>query len=374
MAKRKVRFAVVGLGYFAQNAVLPAFAHAKKHATLAALVSGDARKLKKLAKRYDVARTAGYDEFDQLCSSGEIDAVYLSVPNHKHREYAERAAKHGIHVLIEKPMAVTEEDCEAIAAACRVGNAKLMVAYRLHFEEGNLHAAELVRKGKLGDARMFHAVFTLDVNAPNIRLNPAQEGGGPLYDIGVYCINAARSLFADEPTEVIGMSGKGNGDARFSAVEEQLVAALRFPGDRLASFHISFGAASRGWYEVVGTQGSLRLDPAFDYRNDIESEVTIGGKTKRKRYKAHDQIGPELEYFAECILQDREPEPSGREGQADVRVVRALYRSLELGRPVELEPFAAPERPRPQQARKDGKQAKPKAPIVDAAPETSSSN
>src|ERR1700761_7254237 len=129
MAKRKVRYAVVGQGHFAQKAVLPAFAHARKNSQLVALVSGDERKLKKLAKSYGVTRTA----------------------------------KHGIHVLVEKPMAVTEEDCEAMSAACNNGGAKLMVAYRLHFEESNLRAVDVVRRGKLGEPRIFHSCFTLDV-------------------------------------------------------------------------------------------------------------------------------------------------------------------------------------------------------------------
>ena len=370
MAKRKIRYAVVGQGHFAQTAVLPAFAHAKKNSELVALVSGDERKLKKLGKTYGVTRTLGYDGFDELCASGAIDAVYLVVPNHKHREYTERAAKHGIHVLVEKPMAVTEDDCVAMTAACNNGGAKLMVAYRLHFEESNLRAVDLVRRQKLGEPRIFHSAFTMQVAEGNVRLNPRQEGGGPLYDIGIYCINAARYIFGEEPTEVIGMAGTRSSDARFSGVEEQLVAALRFPDDRLASFSVSFGAASTGWYEIVGTKGSLRLDPAYEYRGERKQDVTIGDKTKRKKFKPCDQVAPEISYFSDCILNGKEPEPSGVEGLADVRIIRALYRSIDEGKPIKLGPFDKPQRPEKAQTKKKRAVKEPKA--IDAPAETAS--
>jgi predicted dehydrogenase len=372
MAKRKVRYAVVGQGHFAQVAVLPAFAHAKKNSELTALVSGDERKLKKLSKTYGVARTVGYDGFDELCASGDIDAVYLVVPNHKHREYTERAAKHGIHVLVEKPMAVTEEDCEAMTAACNNGGAKLMVGYRLHFEAANLRAIELVRRGKLGEPRIFHSAFTMQVAEHNVRLNPRQEGGGPLYDIGIYCINAARCIFGEEPLEVIGMAGRRD-DPRFTGVEEQLVAALRFPGDRLASFSVGFGAAATGWYQIIGTKGSLRLDPAFEYRGERRQDVTIGDKTKRKKFAPCDQIAPEIAYFSDCILDGKEPEPSGLEGLADVRIIRALYRSIDEGHPVKLEPFDKPRRPEKSQVKKK-RAAKKEPETVNAPPETAPSS
>jgi glucose-fructose oxidoreductase len=367
MGKRKVRYAVVGLGYFAQKAILPAFAHAK-NSQLAALVSGDPRKLKKLTKSYDAARSAGYDDFDALCQSGDIDAVYLALPNHKHREYAERALRHGIHVLVEKPMAVSEDDCEAMLAAARAGNAKLMVAYRLHFEESNLRAIDLVRRNKLGEPRFFTASFSFQVLAGNTRLNPRSEGGGALYDIGIYCINAARSLFRDEPSEVFAVAARSP-DPRFAAVEEQYSVVLRFPEERLASFTVGFGAAATGAYEIVGTKGALRLDPAFNYVGPRQQRLAVADKVKHKKFKARDQIAAELAYFSDCLLNGRDPEPSGVEGLADVRVIRAIYRSIDEGRPVRL---GAP--PRPAHAQPTEERAAPaptvEPPVVNARPES----
>src|SRR5271156_4617691 len=109
----KVRYAVVGLGYISQAAVLPAFAHARENSELVALVSGDPQKLKKLAKKYRVPNTYSYEGYADCLAGGEIDAVYIALPNTMHRAYTEGAALSGIHVLCEKPMAASEQECEA---------------------------------------------------------------------------------------------------------------------------------------------------------------------------------------------------------------------------------------------------------------------
>ena len=167
---RRVRYAVVGQGYIAQIAVLPAFSHARKNSELAALVSGDRVKLRTLGRKYGVDRLYTYGEYEACLRAGDVDAVFIALPNHLHREYAVRAARAGVHVLCEKPMALTEQDCKAMIAAARRGGVKLMVAYRLHFEEANLKAAALVRSGRLGESRICDSVFTLQVKAGNIRV------------------------------------------------------------------------------------------------------------------------------------------------------------------------------------------------------------
>jgi glucose-fructose oxidoreductase len=335
-ATRKIRYAVIGQGYFAQMAVLPAFAHAKNVA-LAALVSDDRAKLEKLGEDYGVETLISYDQLDQFLDGGEIDAVYLTLPNSLHREYTLRAARAGVHVLCEKPLGVSVEDCEAMIRACEESGVKLMTAYRLHFEEANLKAAAMAHDGTLGDVRAISSVFTMNVQKGNIRLD-RDKGGGPLWDIGTYCINAARTIFRAEPTHAFAV-GASRADERFAEVHEQVAAVMRFPDERLASFTISFGATDVSAYELVGTKGSLRVDPAFDFAHDLAHTLRIDGKEKRKVFRKRDQVAPELSYFADCILHDREPEPSGHEGLADVRVIQALYESTKTGHPVELGPL-----------------------------------
>ena len=341
---REVRYAVVGLGYIAQAAVLPAFEHAAENSRLVALVSEDETKRKELSERYQVPHTYSYEQYDECLHSGEIDAVYITLPNHMHREYTVRAAEAGVHVLCEKPMAVTVEDCEAMIAAAEENDVELMIAYRLHFEEANLGAIEIVRSGQLGEVRLFDSVFTMSVGRGNIRLNPIELGGGTLYDIGTYCINAARYVFEAEPEQVFAMRAQSP-ERRFEHIEQACSVLLRFPNERLASFTCSFGSADVSAYRVVGTRGDLRLDPAYEYAGDLRRTLTVEGDPHEQVFSQRDQFAPELVYFSNCIRFGEHPEPSGWEGLADVRVIRAAYESAQLGRAVELPPFERKQRP-----------------------------
>jgi predicted dehydrogenase len=303
-SRSKVRYAVVGLGHIAQVAVLPAFKSAR-NSEIFALVSGDSRKRETLAKKYRVAQACSYENYDQILSL--VDAVYLALPNHLHKEYAVRAAEKGVHVLCEKPMAVTEEECEAMITAAEQNRVKLMVAYRLHFEKGNLDAIRAVKTGRLGKPRIFNSEFAQQVKANNVRVTePVSRGGGPVYDMGVYCINAARYLFGSEPTKVLAMSAS-NQDVRFRKVEEMMSAILHFPDERLASFTCSFGAADISRYTVVGTKGVLNSDPAYEYAMDIEQEVSVAGKKSKRKYAKRDQFAAEISYFSDCILKHSTP-------------------------------------------------------------------
>ena len=331
---RPVRYAVVGLGHIAQVAVIPAFDHAKRNSVLTALVSDDPDKLKRLSRRYEIPYCYSYRQYDQCLREGYIDAVYIALPNSLHCDYAVRAAEAGVHVLCEKPMAVTEQECRRMIQAADRADTKFMVAYRLHFEEANISTVELVRSGKLGNLRLFNSVFTMQVREGDIRVE-AELGGGSLYDIGVYCINAARYVFQANPTKVSACTVKGT-DRRFREVDEMTTAWLEFPGNRLATFVCSFGAADVSAYEVVGTKGHVRMDPAYEYVGELRQHVVLNGKSRSRRYGDRDQFAPELLYFSDCILNDRDPEPSGLEGLIDVAIVEALYRSAKTGRPVSL--------------------------------------
>ena len=214
---------------------------------------------------------------------------------------------------------------------------KLMIAYRLHFEAGNLEAIDVARSGRLGDIRFFTSEFAQQIAEENVRISEtAAHGGGSVYDMGVYCINAARYLFRSEPIEVSAVSARKNCDDRFLQVEEMVSVSMRFPEERLATFTCSFGAAHIGRYTLLGTKGILQADPAYGYATSIEHQMTIGGKTKKKTFPKRDQFAAELVYFSDCILKDKDPEPSGYEGLLDVRVIQAIYESIRTGRAVRL--------------------------------------
>lgn len=350
-SSRSIGYAVVGLGHIAQAAVLPAFAHAKKNSRLVALVSDDHEKRAKLGRRYGLAKDAlyAYEDFETCLRSEDVDAVYIALPNHLHREYTLRAARAGVHVLCEKPMAFTVKDCDAMIRACRDADVRLMIAYREHFEPATLNAVELVRKGTLGEPRLFESTFGFQVQEGNIRID-ADKGGGPVWDIGIYCLNACRMLFGAEPTQVFAFSA-ARPDARFDEVPEAVSVVLTFPGERLATLQCSFGIASAGKFSVVGTEGTLELHNAYSYTGEHTRIVTKGGKSKSKIFPPGDQFAPELLAFSDCILTGRDPQPDGLEGRADVLIIQAIHRSLATGRPVKL-PNEQPPRPvRPDQAR-----------------------
>lgn len=335
-APSPLRYAVVGLGHIAQVAVLPAFAHARKNSTVTALVSSDPVKRGAMARRYGITKAFDYDGYEECLH--DVDAVYIALPNFMHADFAMRAAKAGVHVLCEKPMAVTATECEQMIAACRQANVRLMIAYRLHFEPLTLEIVDLVKQGRIGEPKYFNSSFSMKVKPDNIRVDPLTRGGGTLYDIGVYCINAARMVFDGEPKEAIGMS-VNSGIPHLADVDESTASVLRFEGERLASFVTSFNAAGHGSYDIVGTDGSIHVDPAYTYAGGLSCTITSGEKTTKRKVAPRDQFAAELLYFSRCIQEGRDPEPSGLDGLQDVRIIEAIYESAKTGRPIAIPPL-----------------------------------
>ncbi|MCT7318404.1 Gfo/Idh/MocA family oxidoreductase [Ralstonia sp. CHL-2022] len=356
-----VRYAVVGAGWISQAAFLPGVAQSG-NSVVTALVTGDEVKATALADRYGIEHVHGYADYDQLLTSGDIDAIYLALPNDMHRQYALPALQRGIHVLLEKPMATSEADCEAMIEAARNGNAKLMIAYRLHFEPATLAAIELVRAGKLGRIRAFSAMFSQSVAPSNHRANHGYWAG-PVSDMGVYPINAVRNLFGEEPVEV-SACGVRDPDLPFN-FDDTVSVTLRFADHRIAQFVVSYSGASIDQYRILGTKGDLEVSPGFMFGVGLKYRATIDGKTHEQAFDATDQFGGELQYFSDCILNNREPEPNGEEGLADVRVLAAIERALESGQPQNLGPFQRQGRMETAQVRKLPPVPSPE--LVDAA-------
>ncbi len=352
-----IRFAVVGMGNFAQTAILPAFANAAEKAELVALVTGDAEKAAKLSRKYK-APSYSYDEYDALLRSGEVDAVYIATPNSEHKKFAVAAARAKVHVLCEKPLAYSVEDATAIVSECEKHKVRLMTAYRLHLEEGNLAAIDAAHSGEIGEARLFSSTHTMQVDANNVRTD-LSLGGGPLEDIGVYCLNAARYIFKAEPEEVTAYAVRGK-DRRFKEVPEAVAAVLRFPKERLATFMCGFGESKLSEYQVVGTEGIIKMASAFSWNGDIEQTISRKEKSKTKTFKHRDQIAAELIYFAECIQSKKDPEPSGWEGLLDVRIIDALRRSYTEKKSVKLPKLVKRARPNKAQSIKRKAASKPK--------------
>ncbi|MCX7348637.1 MAG: Gfo/Idh/MocA family oxidoreductase [Alphaproteobacteria bacterium] len=325
----KVRYAVIGTGWISQIAFMPAIAQTG-NSEMTAIVSGSPDNARRLAEFYGIRDVYSYDRYGEILKSGKVDAVYIALPNSQHAAFAVPALEAGIHALVEKPLATTSQECDAMIAAAERSGARLMTAYRLHSEPGTLEAIDMIRRGEIGEPRIFSSVFAFPVPAGNHRLL-AQHWGGPLQDLGVYCINAVRHLFGAEPTEVIAATARRPDDARFGEVEEMVSVTLRFPGDRIGQFVASFGGDDIDQYRVVGTTGQIEVSSGYRFDRPITVRLTRGGKTEETCFPQYDHFSGQIDYFSDCIQKGLKPVADGADGLADVVIMRAIEQSAATG-------------------------------------------
>jgi predicted dehydrogenase len=333
-------WAIVGLGDFACNQILPAFA-ACARSKVTALVSGDRAKAHQLAHQYGVPEEGvyTYDTFDQLRDNPAVDVVYIILPNALHGEYSIRAAQAGKHVFCEKPMAPTSAECEAMIAACEGAGRTLGIAYRAHFEAHNVEAHRLLREGAIGDLKLIVADHAriLDPAKKHDQWRTRRDlaGGGSLVDIGIYSLNAARWFAGEEPAGVSAALWSTPGDPRFAEVEETISFTLRFPSGVIANCSSSYGCARAKRYRLFGSAGWLDLDPATEYHGN---RLVIGRETGREERTVQpgNQFAAEIDHFSACVEEGREPAISGAMGLQDVRIIEAIYRAAESGQLVAL--------------------------------------
>jgi predicted dehydrogenase len=334
----KVRYAIVGLGDIAQEDMMPGVDHTG-NSKITAFVSSDPVKSHELAERYGVEHVFSYEQFEEALSSGAFDAVYISTPNWRHAEFIIPALRAGIHVLAEKPLEVSTEKCREILEAQKSSHAKLMVAYRLHFEPATLDTIEKVRSGDLGEVHLFASTFSQIVDPKNHRVQFG-ELSGPVFDMGPYPVNAARYIFGDEPIEVVSAIGTKHPESGFPQDFYDTVAVtLAFPNERLAQFNVSYYGNPTNMFIAFGAKGSVQLDPCYNYGAPLEQTTVLGKEKTRETFKNTDHFGGEMKYFSDCVLNDREPEPDGEEGLADVRVLEGIMQALDSGGRVQLPPF-----------------------------------
>lgn len=333
----KVRYAIVGLGDISQARLMPGVKHTG-NSEMVALVSGDPKKTQELCKMYDIKDSYSYEQFDQMIASKTVDAIYLGTPNWRHAEFAVPALKAGIHVLLEKPMEVNEAKCKEILDAQKSSGAKLLIAYRLHFDPATISAIERVRKGDLGQVHMFSSMFGQNVKPENHRV---QNGvlAGPIYDIGIYPINAARNLFGAEPIEVSAV-GLRHPESEFPKDFDDTVAiTLVFPENKVAQCVVSFYCNMVDNYTIAGTKGSIHMSHAFLFSGLEFAPLVEGDKRTNVKFQDTDQFGGELKYFSDCILKNAEVEADGEEGWCDVRILEAVVKALETKSPQKLAPY-----------------------------------
>ncbi|EIM27987.1 Gfo/Idh/MocA family protein [Microvirga lotononidis] len=343
---RRMGYAVVGLGQFALNQIIPSFARSRS-SKLVALVSGHRDKALQVAERYGIAQTNIYDyqTFDRIADNGEIDIVYIILPNALHAEFAVRAFKAGKHVLCEKPMAVTVEECETMIRAGREADRKLMIAYRAQYEPSNMEAIRMAREGDLGKIRLVTSdhgrILDPKVPADQWRMVRALAGGGSLYDIGIYSLQAARYITGEEPVEVSGRISSDRSDPRFKEIEDLVAFQLRFPSGALANLTSSYSTSPVKRIQVFGSKASLILDPATEYERH-EMVVKTAKEERRVQIPEDNQFAAEMDHLSKAVMEGREPKTPGEEGLRDIRILQAVYQAAREGKPVILKTTNVP--------------------------------
>lgn len=325
----KTRYAVVGAGWISQEAFMPAV-HQTGNSETTAIITGNTDRARALAEFHSVAHVGNYDDYDRMLTEDLFDAVYIALPNSMHADFSIRASKAGKHVMVEKPLAISVAECEAMIAAAAEADRWLMTAYRLHCEPATVEVLERIRAGDIGEVKFVSASYSFQTFANNHRL-AAEHWGGPLQDIGVYCLNGMRHIFEAEPEEVWATKGHGQGDARFAEVEGTISVLLRFPGERMGQFTASFESGDTDWYRVVGTKGIIDVDKGFGFLDTPQPVLEAAGKVERIKVENVDHFGAQIAYFSDCIQNGIRPEPDGEEGLADVCALLAIEEAAKTG-------------------------------------------
>jgi len=337
----RVGYAIVGLGRISVEEVLPAMGEARMSRPVA-LVSGSPEKARVVARRYGIPDDAvyGYGEMERLRENRAVQAVYIGLPNAQHREFTERAAAIGKHVLCEKPMANTPEEAAAMIAACERARVKLMIAYRCQYEPHNREAIRMVRAGELGRLRFIEATNVQSSGqVPQWRFSKALAGGGALPDIGLYCLNATRYITGEEPLDVFARQYSPPGDARWREVEESVSFMLCFPSGVIAQCLAAYDAFNDKTMRLRFERGTIEMPDAFSYRGHqfyVSRRDGDGAVRVQRTIEPKNQFALELDHFSDCIRADRRPHTPGEEGAQDQAIMAAIYRSAGEGRPVDL--------------------------------------
>ncbi|MDB5693243.1 MAG: oxidoreductase [Alphaproteobacteria bacterium] len=331
----KLGFAVVGLGKLALGQIVPGFLNCSS-AKLAALVSGHPDKARALAAAQGLPVDAIYDygNFDRIAHNPRIQIVYIALPNFLHAEYTIRALKAGKHVLCEKPMATSIADCEAMIAAAKAADRRLMIAYRCQYEPLNLEAMRRLRSGALGRPRLVVTDMgrQSDLAEPSDawRLDMAKSGGGALADMGIYGVNASRYLLNEEPVEVRAWAQTNRSDPRFRTTEDLISWQFRFPSGAIGEGSTSFSYAGTMAYRVLCEHGRLVADPgAFYGGNRLTVEGTAG--ERQPKLPEIDQFAREMDWMADVVRGKAPLVSPGEEGLQDMRLMRAILDSVARG-------------------------------------------
>jgi predicted dehydrogenase len=331
-SKKKLGFALCGLGNLSTNQIAPAL-QKTANCRLAAIITGTPAKAVKWQAQYNIPdrNIYSYETMHRIADNPDIDVVYVVTPNGIHLDNALVAAKAGKHVFCEKPMEISVERCQRMIDAVKAAGRLLGIGYRCRFEPHHLECVRLAHEKEFGAVKLIDAHFGFNIEPSVWRLKRSLSGGGPLMDVGIYCLQATRYLTGEEPIWVSATTTQGD-PARFSEVEASVLWQTKFPGGTISHCGSSYTAAGIGYFRAIAEQGWFSLDPAFNY-GGIRGMRSDGQVID---FEPTDQFAVEMDNFAQCIMEKTPTRVPGEEGLRDVRIMTSIYESARTGRPVEL--------------------------------------
>jgi D-xylose 1-dehydrogenase (NADP+, D-xylono-1,5-lactone-forming) len=321
MTERALRWGILSTANIGLKAVIPALARAS-NCNVVAIGSRELSRAEDAAKALHIARAHG--GYEALLADPEVEAVYNPLPNSLHLEWTRKALEAGKHVLCEKPLGVSAGECLEMERAASSRGLKLMEAFMYRFHPRVERLLALAREGAIGDLRLIRSAFSFRLRREaDIRFNPAL-GGGALYDVGCYCVNISRSLAGEEPLWATALARWTEG-----GVDHALAGTLRFPSGAVAQFDCAFTLDRRESLEVVGTAGRLLLGEVFvpGRGETVIVETHEGEEDRVHRFEGADPYEKMVRHFAACVLEDRPLRYPAGEAAANLRAIKALYRS-----------------------------------------------
>lgn len=323
---RKVGIALLGLGSYATHQLAPAFRDTR-FCRLAGVITGTPAKADHWRKKYDLPEGSvyRYETMDQVADNADIDVIYVVTPPGTHRDFVVRAARAGKHVICEKPMAVSVAECDEMIAACRQAGRKLSIGYRLHFEPHHLALDRFVADPATGPARKMRGGHGFHVGSRVWRLDKKLAGGGPLPDVGIYVVQAARRAARAWPVAVTAQELPKTRPELFNEVEEAMRWTMEFPDGATCEAFTSY-AEGANEFRVESGANWMELAPAFSYGG-------IRARTNREALDLPniDQQAAQMDDFARCVIEGRESPVSGEMGRGDIAVLEAIYASAAAG-------------------------------------------
>lgn len=328
---RKMGIALVGLGQYSANQLAPALQETK-NCHLAGIVTGTPTKAKAWMSKFKIPErnVYNYDNFDKIIDNKEIDIVYIVLPVSMHAEYTIRAARAKKHVICEKPMAMNVDEAKQMVEACRDNGVRLAIGYRLHFEPHNTRIMELGQKQEYGKVTNIQADNSSDMTNGNLdvwRLRKDLAGGGPLMDLGIYCVQAACYTLGKMPIAVTARFGEITKPTYFYEVEESISWEMEFEDGVVAKCSSSYAdEEEKSLIAAEAEKGSWRVSPAYAYEGK-EGETHEGKMNLPDIYEQVHQMDGQAASF-------RKNEDSivpGEMGVRDMKILMAIYESAHEG-------------------------------------------